>query len=160
MYKKVISEDSLKEFNQIVEKNWIEKGYDVEHATLDSDCYIIYNDEEVAIGTIEFKTVTVTSEILRYFPFLFPQDTIEVDKVSILKEHRSTQNLSKILELFFLHAQENNPEKYISLLEPNFFHHLKNQLHFPVEAMSEKIFYKGDYVIPMMMPIRKMQFEK
>ncbi|PPA85180.1 hypothetical protein C4A76_16430 [Brevibacillus laterosporus] len=109
---------------------------------------------------MEFKTVTVTSEILRYFPFLFPQDTIEVDKVSILKEHRSTQNLAKILRLFFIHAQENNPEKYISLIEPNFFHHLKDQLQFPVEAMSDKIFYKGDYIIPMIIPIRKMQLKE
>ncbi|MEW9698050.1 hypothetical protein [Paenibacillus sp. SI8] len=147
MSKQVQTEVELQLFNQIVEETWREKGYEVEYGSLESDCFIIY-DADIPIGTIEFKPVTMTSEILNYFPFLLPQNTVELDKVSILKNYRSQENLMKLMDLLIRYSQTNHVEKYIGLTEPSFFHFLKNHMKFPIVATSKPFMYKGDHVIP------------
>ncbi|BFH10926.1 hypothetical protein PMJ10TS2_05540 [Paenibacillus melissococcoides] len=138
LIRKVTTKMELDVFNQIVEKVWLEKGYTVEHATLESNCYILYNQHEVPVGTAEFRAVTPESEVLKYYPPFNVDHTVEVDKIAIMKEHRGPEHFARLLGLILDYCKENHIDNYISLLEPSLFNLLKNEMKLPIDVAYER----------------------
>jgi hypothetical protein len=156
MYIKVDSVALLNHFNQIWMECWLEKGYFLENGADQTERYIITDTKERKVGTIEFKPYTLDTKntINTVFPFhelesiiKKPDSVIEIDKVAILKEFRG-KNLDRLLSLFVHYTEERNINYCVVLLERVFYKALKNVYKIPLEAVGEKIYYKGDYVIP------------
>lgn len=156
MYIKVDSLALLNDFNQIWMECWLEKGYGLEFGNVPTDRYIITDSDDQKIGTIEFKQYNLdpNNNINTVFPFQQieciqqdPNAVIEIDKVAILKQHRG-KNLERLIRLFTEYTEEHHIDYCVVLLERVFFKALKNVYKIPLEAVSEKIYYKGDYVVP------------
>ncbi|MCE4047596.1 MULTISPECIES: hypothetical protein [Bacillaceae] len=157
MYMKVDSFALLNEFNQIWMECWVEKGYGFEMSEMDADRFLIIDPNEQKVGTIEFKPYSLhpTNNINSVFPFhelekiksLKLEQIMEIDKVAILKNHRG-KNLERLLTLYVDYAQSRQITHCVVLLERVFFRALKTVYKIPLETAGEKIYYKGDYVIP------------
>ncbi|MCT8137637.1 hypothetical protein H1D32_07655 [Anaerobacillus sp. CMMVII] len=156
IYIKVSTVADLNSFNQIWMECWLEKGYMLDLSSTEADQFIIRNSEKHHIGTIEFKPYYPTKEnyINTVFPFhkidhlaRNPEKVREIDKVSILKQHRG-KNLERLISLFVGYSEVYKIESCVGLFERVFFKALKNFYKIPVEAVGEPFYYKGDYVIP------------
>jgi hypothetical protein len=168
MFKKVETPEELTLFNNIWMGCWLEKGYEFEFYTGPADRFLIQDPSSTFVGTIEFKTYSHHQEnnINSVYPFHLidliknsENQTIEIDKVAILKEYRG-KNLDRLLTLF-AHYSEINQIKYcVVLLERVFFKALKSVYKIPVDAVGEKFYYKGDFVVPAIIYAEKMYQEK
>ncbi|MFD3450525.1 hypothetical protein ACFDTO_38870 [Microbacteriaceae bacterium 4G12] len=156
MYQKVDSVALLNNFNQIWMECWLEKGYVLENEDGSSDKYLITDIEEQKVGTIEFKPYTLdqNNNINTVFPFHEieliannPTSVVEIDKVAILKQFRG-KNLDRLLSVFVHYSETHNISYCVVLLERVFYKALKTVYKIPVKAVGEKIYYKGDYVVP------------
>lgn len=157
MYMKVDSFALLNEFNQIWMECWLEKGYGFEMSEIPADRFLIIDAKDQKVGTIEFKQYSLdpANNINSVFPFyeleklktLNLDHAIEIDKVAILKQHRG-KNLERLLSLFVEYSEYRQITHCVVLLERLFYKALKNVYKIPLETVSEKIYYKGDYVIP------------
>jgi hypothetical protein len=156
MYLKVDSMALLNSFNQIWMECWLEKGYVLENENGPSDRYLIKNSTGQQIGTIEFKpyNLDLSNNINTVFPFheideiaINPRSVIEIDKVAILKQYRG-KNLDRLLSLFVHYSEKNHISHCVVLLERMFSKALRNVYKIPLKAVGDKIYYKGDYVIP------------
>jgi hypothetical protein len=156
MYQKVDSLALLNSFNQIWMECWLEKGYVLENEHGSSDRYLILDSTNQKIGTIEFKpySLELSNNINTVFPFheidaitKNPWSVIEIDKVAILKQYRG-KNLDRLLSLFVHYSEKHKISHCVVLLERMFYKALRNVYKIPLAAVGEKIYYKGDYVIP------------
>jgi hypothetical protein len=156
MYLKVDSLALLNSFNQIWMECWLEKGYVLENENGASDRYIITDGNDQRVGTIEFKPYSVDQQhnINTVFPFqeieeiaINPRSVIEIDKVAILKQYRG-KNLDRLLSVFVHYSEKHQISHCVVLLERMFYKALRNVYKIPLQAVGEKIYYKGDYVIP------------
>ncbi|MGX9134224.1 hypothetical protein ACWV26_07570 [Rummeliibacillus sp. JY-2-4R] len=168
MYIKVDSLALINDFNQIWVECWLEKGYGLEYGHIPSDRYIITDSENHKVGTIEFKQYTINphNNINKVYPFQEieiiqndPGSVIEIDKVAILKQYRG-KNLEQLISLFIQYTEKHHIKYCVVLLERVFFKALKNVYKIPVEAVSEKKYYKGDYVIPSIIYAEKVYQRK
>ncbi|MEH7076473.1 hypothetical protein [Neobacillus drentensis] len=156
MYLKVDSLALLNSFNQIWMECWLEKGYVLENENGTSDRYIITDTKDQRVGTIEFKpySLGLDNNINSVFPFYEiediaknPQSVIEIDKVAILKQYRG-KNLDRLLSVFVHYSEKHQISHCVVLLERMFYKALRNVYKIPLQAVGDKIYYKGDYVIP------------
>ncbi|MEH7504694.1 hypothetical protein V7152_22195 [Neobacillus drentensis] len=156
MYLKVDSLALLNSFNQIWMECWLEKGYVLENENSASDRYIITDSKDHRVGTIEFKhyRLDLLNNINTVFPFheieemaKNPSSVIEIDKVAILKQYRG-KNLDRLLSVFVHYSEKHEISHCVVLLERMFYKALRNVYKIPLTAVGEKIYYKGDYVIP------------
>ncbi|MGP7816055.1 hypothetical protein [Niallia sp. 01092] len=156
MYIKVDSFALLNDFNQIWMECWLEKGYGLENSNGQSDRYIIQNSHNQKVGTIEFKPYILdpANNINTVFPFhqiesikSKPNSVVEIDKVAILKQFRG-KNLDRLLTVFVNYSEYYDISYCVVLLERVFYKALKTVYKIPLESVSNKIYYKGDYVIP------------
>lgn len=156
MYVKVDSLALLNQFNHIWMQCWIEKGYGLENENKDADRFLIVDDAERKIGTIEFKPYSLhpSNDINTVFPFYQlhmmnkdPQSVVEIDKTAILKEYRGA-NLARLLSLFVHYSEYYHVNYCVALLERNFYKALQIVYKIPMEQAGEKVYYKGDYVTP------------
>ncbi|MBT2655279.1 hypothetical protein J7E81_08485 [Bacillus sp. ISL-18] len=156
MYIKVDSLALLNSFNEIWMDCWLEKGFVLENEDIQSDRFIITDAQNQNVGTIEFKPYSLDSQnnINTVFPFHSveyltsnPSAVVEIDKVAILKQYRG-KNLERLLSVFVEYTEQHNVEYCVVLLERVFYKALRNVYKIPLQAVSDKIYYKGDYVIP------------
>ncbi|GKU83600.1 hypothetical protein [Niallia sp. NCCP-28] len=156
LYIKVDSFALLNEFNQIWMECWLEKGYGLENWDDPTDRYLITDVHKQKVGTVEFKPYTLDSanNINKVYPFHEidsikenPDLAVEIDKVAILKQYRG-KNLDRLLSVFVHYSEYHHIEYCVVLLERVFYKALKNVYKIPLNSVSEKIYYKGDYVIP------------
>lgn len=156
MYQKVDSLALLNSFNEIWMECWLEKGYVLENENGPSDRYLITDAKDQKIGTIEFKPyhLGIQNNINTIFPFheiedlaANPRLVIEIDKVAILKEFRG-KNLDRLLSVFVHYSEKHEISYCVVLLERMFYKALRNVYKIPLNAVGEKVYYKGDYVIP------------
>lgn len=156
LYIQVITKNEEAIFNKLWEESCIEKGYEFESTSSNSELFLIYKNEDKPIGTVECVPYDKSdNNCNKVFPFHSleivnqnPTKIFEIDKVSLLKNERGP-HLSKILEVIYTYAVYNNYSYGIALLEPVFFRALKIFYKLPLESVTEEmIFYKGDNVIP------------
>lgn len=156
MYIKVDSFALLNDFNQIWMECWLEKGYGLENWDGPTDRYLITDLHTQKVGTIEFKPYNLdpANNINTVYPFHEIEciknnenSVVEIDKVAILKQFRG-KNLDRLLSLFVYYSEKNRINYCLVLLERVFYKALKNVYKVPLDPVSERIYYKGDYVIP------------
>lgn len=156
MYIKVETLADLNTFNEIWMECWLEKGYMLDPTFDQTDRFIIIDQENREIGTIEFKSYfpTLQNYINTVFPFheiemleTNPMKVIEIDKVSILKKYRG-KNLERLLSLFVHYTEFYQMNYCVVLLERVFYRALRNVYKIPIEPVGDQMYYKGDYVIP------------
>ncbi|EGW37858.1 hypothetical protein [Desulfosporosinus sp. OT] len=156
MYK-VTDEKELRIFNSIWTTVWKEKGYETEgeHSD-DSTKFIIYSGYKPS-GTVEFKSYNKQSPINQVFPFfqlcadLKIGNVVEVDKMAILKEYRRTPDFGKLILLVFDYFMNEDIKYGIALIEPKLFRLLHMATGKAIQPVGSKLFYKGDYVVPVIL---------
>ncbi|MGG0823604.1 hypothetical protein ABE099_12045 [Paenibacillus turicensis] len=167
MFKIVENEEERLIFNQIWTQAWVEKGFELEYFDEVLDQCLIFDEHRNPVATVEIKPYHPKYQggLDEIAPFhkqasiqSDPNHIAEVDKVAILQENRRGKNLDRLLAAIVLYAEQNNIHHYVTLLEPILFRALKVSYHVPMSRVGEKIFYKGDYVIPAI--IHAEQFYK
>lgn len=163
MYKIVQNEVDQALFNGIWTTVWHESGYELEFSQDVLACNIVYNEDNQAIGCAEIKPyyLDLRSSINKYAPFLehsFVKQAAgnigECDKVALLKSFRGKGIYTNwLLTSICISAQKNNLTAIVSLLEPMFMRALKRYYKVPIEEVSSPFFYKGDYVVPVVMDV-------
>jgi GNAT superfamily N-acetyltransferase len=156
MYKLVDNAEEEQIFNEIWTEAWQEKGFELEFTSQVLGRYLVYNEGAKPIATVELKPYFPgESDLDKWVPFaqhpaiISAQGKIaEVDKVAIHKDHRG-KNLSRLLATLVLLAEQNGIQEYVALLEPVLFRILEVKYHVPLSRVGEKLFYKGDDVIPV-----------
>lgn len=181
MFKKVLTNAELDQFNDIVKVNWKGEGFDEEYADGTSECYLymasmMVDDVETLtpVGTVEIKhfnhksnrvpeTIEEKKQVIDdYFDFKKVEEikssslkVIEIDKLSILDEHRGQKHMDAFLTLLMDYAEENQVGHYIALINPLLYLSLRRHYKIPIKATGEKFFYKGANVQPVMIDVKK-----
>jgi hypothetical protein len=149
------NEEQLEIFNKIWIECWKEKGYELEF-TETADRFIIQDDKGNNFGTVEFiKYINGQNNCEQVFNFnaipeiiQFSDQVIEIDKISILKNYRG-KNIERLFYSIYNYSIEHNIKYGIGLIEPLFYKTLKLFYKFPIFKLSKQVFYKGDWVIPI-----------
>lgn len=167
MYREIKDEKQLQIFNNIWKQCWKERGYEIEYSTGIVDRYIILDREELAVGSVEFKPFTKENEINEFFPFhqLLEMknenhNLVEIDKVAILKDHRNDDNLVRLVSTMIAYGDKHKVDYAVAELEPRFYYVLKRFMRLPVKRVGENIFYKGDYVTPVICDVKSIRKNK
>ncbi|REK74700.1 hypothetical protein [Paenibacillus paeoniae] len=159
MFKEVENELELAMFNGIWTTVWREKGYELEFADHVLDKYLILTTEGYGGGTAEIKPYDIArspmNEIAPFHDHPKVQSAVgavaEIDKIALLKMYRSKGTmLSDILSAAVYCAEKRGMKYFVSLLEPVFLRALRITFKVPLEKVGEKVFYKGDYVVPVL----------
>jgi hypothetical protein len=157
MFKIVETEQEQLVFNQIWTQAWVEKGFELEYFDEVLDQCLIYDEYQIPVATVEIKPYHPKrqGDLDAVAPFCRqasiqsdPNHIAEVDKVAILQSNRRGKNLDRLLAAIVLYAEQKDIHHYVTLLEPILFRALKVSYHVPLSRVGEKIFYKGDDVIP------------
>ncbi|GBG09827.1 hypothetical protein PAT3040_04497 [Paenibacillus agaridevorans] len=169
MIKRVENELELAMFNGIWTTVWREKGYELEFAEHVLDRFVVMNEEGYCVGTSEIKPYDRDSSPLNEIaPFRDHPKVIasegrvaEIDKIAILGSYRGKGNmLPWILSSAVYSAEQHDMDYFVSLLEPVFLRALKISFKVPVERLGERLFYKGDYVVPVLFDMSAMYLNK
>ena len=161
IYSKVKNDAQLRVFNSIWTRSWEEKGFELEYSQ-QADRYLINNRRAKRyVATLELKPFDgPDAEINTAFPFWnypYIRDNLhhvcEVDKISILKEYRGRGTLNGIFFTMLLHALRHNTKYYVALIDPYLYEAVVQGFKLPAEQLGEKIFYKGEYAIPMVLSV-------
>ncbi|KAB7707422.1 hypothetical protein F9802_06625 [Bacillus aerolatus] len=168
MYKIVENLEEANVFNQIWMECWLEKGFEFEFSKGLTELLLIKNQNNMNVGTIEVKSYNLKEKnnINQVFPFYklktiqqYVDQTAELDKAAILKEHRG-ENLDRLITSLAHFAEQKEIKYCVALLEGVFCKALRRVYKMPMEVVGEKIFYKGDYVIPAIIHIEKLYKDK
>lgn len=162
LYEKVTTSEQLAVFNLIWITVWREKGFDLEYTPDPVDRYLIL-DGDLPVGTIEFRPLMASDLVdsvgtLYGFTQKLPQQgkLVVIDKVAILKPYRGTQNIGKIFTLIYVYIKENQVDYFFGLIEPLFARLLRIIGKNVFRNLGEKFFYKGDYVLPILVDSQEM----
>jgi hypothetical protein len=163
MFKRVENEIELALFNFIWMTVWREKGFEFEFSPHPLERYMVVTPDGQYVGSAEFKPFTPgegridpIATFLRHPRIAAdPLRVAEIDKIAILKEFRGNY-ISELLSALVYVARQRGLHYYVSLLEPVFFRALRITYHVPMEKAGEKTFYKGDYVIPIIIDAKQV----
>lgn len=167
MFKRVESKLELDRFNYIWTTVWMEKGFELEYSDQSLERFMAVSEEGEYVGTTEIKPYSIyESKINQEAPFADHSKLIlaegavaEIDKVAVLKEHRG-HFIADLLSAIAHFGEKNQLRYYVALLEPVFLRALRITFQIPFEKIGNKIFYKGDYVIPVIIDVREVYENK
>ncbi|MHA6482957.1 GNAT family N-acetyltransferase [Paenibacillus sp. strain BS8-2] len=169
MFKRVENELELAMFNGIWTTVWREKGYELEFAEQVLDRFVVLTDEGQCVGTSEIKYYDRENSLINEIaPFGEHPKVVasegfiaEIDKIAILGTYRRKGNLlADILSSAVYAAEKRNMDYFVSLMEPVFLRALSISFKVPLEKLGGEIFYKGDYVIPVIFDMKEMYQNK
>ncbi|ANY65967.1 hypothetical protein BBD42_05450 [Paenibacillus sp. BIHB 4019] len=167
MFKRVENELELAMFNGVWTTVWREKGFDLEFSAQALERLMIVTMEGHYVGTAEIKPYSAASTINEAGIFQEHPELIcaqgkiaEIDKIALLKPYRGQQYISELLSSLVYTAEERQIKYYVSLLEPVFLRALRVTFKVPLERLGEKVFYKGDYVVPMVLNVEQIYSNK
>lgn len=161
MYKRVENEIERAMFNFIWMTAWREKGYEFEFTEKALEQFLILSEDDQYAGTVEFRPykpqLSALDQIAPFYDHPLIKDdydkVAEIDKVALLPEYRG-KCIAELLSSTVHFAEDNHFHYYISLLEPVFCRALIISFHVPLYKLGKKIFYKGDYVIPVIFDMK------
>lgn len=167
MFKPVETEKDQQQFDGIWTAVWREKGYELEYSEHVLERYVAVAPDGTCAGTAEIKPYSLNdSAINQIAPFAthpkitgFPGRVAEIDKMAILPEYRG-KLIAYLLSASVHCAEQYGCRYFVSLLEPVFFRALRISYHVPMEKIGEKIFYKGDDVIPVIFDMEHIYSNK
>lgn len=163
MLKRVETEQDLAYYNFIWMTAWREKGYEFEFASRVLDRYVVVTPEGHYIGTAEYKPFRPDSgsfesvaDIGR-MPVLTEdrQKVAEIDKFALLPEYRG-KYVNDLVSSVLLVAREHGIRYFVTLLEPLFYRALRLSFRAPMTLLGPKTFYKGDYVLPVVIDVKEI----
>jgi hypothetical protein len=155
VFKKANTPEDISLFNHLLEKSWKEKGFWREAVIGNTDLYLFGSTPDQLVATLEMKpfdigiyeTMSNLSEksLLSLHQALdsiqsnisTDSRVIELDYVSIAKEHRATGILGEILSVIANTALEKNADYIVAMVETTFFLSLKRHYKLPVERLSD-----------------------
>lgn len=159
MYKRVTNQKELDLFHQIKKVSWDQKGFEMEYGREGSDLYLIYTEDGQPGGTFEF---TPYSQFTRPFmKELFGNNitkdmsTVEIDSFSVLPPYRGKLG-REIICLLIHYAEIKGFTHAIGISDPSVFCSLQKSYGIPAIQVSDKIWYKGDYVIPTLFDLKEV----
>ncbi len=163
MIKRVETEQELAYFHYIWMTAWREKGYAFEFSEDVLDRYLVIGPDGSFVGTSEYRgydpdTSAFASVLGRQETLdlnLDPTIVAEIDKFAILPEYRG-KIVSELLWSGVLVARERGIRYFVSLLDPIFHRALRIAYRAPITIVGAKTFYKGDYVLPVVINISEM----
>lgn len=167
MFKRVENELELAMFNGIWTTVWMEKGFELEFSENTLERFVIVTEEGHYVGTSEIKPYCLTSSSINDAgPFQTHPKIIEagdavaeIDKIALLRSYRG-RHISDLLSSAVYIAEKLQLKYFVSLLEPKFMRALRISYQVPLEKVGEKVFYKGDDVIPVLFDMEKMYRNK
>ncbi|OMF23444.1 hypothetical protein BK133_24450 [Paenibacillus sp. FSL H8-0548] len=167
MFKRVENELELAMFNGIWTTVWMEKGFELEFSEHTLDRFIVVTTEGYCVGTSEIKPYSLTTSAINAAgPFQTNRKIIEaghavaeIDKIALLKTYRG-RFISELLSSAVYSAEKLKMKYFVSLLEPVFMRALRISYQVPLEKIGEKVFYKGDDVVPVLFDMEQMYLNK
>ncbi|WP_138755330.1 hypothetical protein [Paenibacillus sinopodophylli] len=167
MFKRVENELEMAMFNGIWTTVWMEKGFELEFSNHTLERFIVVTEEGHYVGTSEIKPYCLHSSVINeVWPFQTNQKVIEagnavaeIDKMALLSPYRG-RYLSDLLSSAVYIAEKLQLKYFVSLLEPIFMRALRISYRVPLEKVGEKIFYKGDDVVPVLFDMEQMYRNK
>lgn len=157
MYTKVQTMQEQEVFNRIWEECWDEKGFEFEYFE-GTDQFVFWKDGQ-AIACVELKKYNIKDEVFgfsecEHLKGQFER-VMEIDKLSILKEHRGMGMLEEIIFFLMEYMKEKELSYFTTLLEPRLFITLKRMFRLPVEEVGKRFLYKGDIVVPTTIDVQE-----
>ncbi len=169
MFKPVENELELAMFNGIWTTVWMEKGYELEFSEQALERFVVMTEEGHYVGTSEIKPYCRSSSFINEVaPFMENPKVIEadgaiaeIDKIALLRSYRGSGNMiSSILSSAVYYAERQRTKYFVSVLEPVFLRALQITFKVPLEKVGEKVFYKGDSVIPVLFHMEQIYMNK
>nr|WP_280521476.1 hypothetical protein [Paenibacillus mangrovi] len=153
-------------FNGIWTTVWLEKGFELEFSRQILERYVVVTDEGHYVGTTEIKPYSSESPINEVAAFDRHPKVInavgvvaEIDKMALLRTYRGNF-LSDLLSALVEFGEKNKLKYFVALLEPVLLRALRISFQVPLEKVANKIFYKGDYVIPTIVNVEEVYTHK
>jgi hypothetical protein len=167
MFKRVENELELAMFNGIWTTVWMEKGFELEFSEHALERFVIVTTEGHYVGTAEIKAYCLSSSTINDAgPFRTHPKVIaaggavaEIDKIALLRSYRG-RHISDVLSSAVYIAEKLQMKYFVSLLEPKFLRALRITYQVPLEKVGEKVFYKGDDVVPVLFDMEQMYRNK
>ena len=163
MFKVVENEVELAQFNGVWTTVWHECGYELEFGDHVLDKNIILTENKEVIGSNEIKcyypdsrSYINTLAAFAQHPWVVQAEgkVGECDKVALLKNYRGKgMYIHDILKSICASALKHDLQYIVSLLEPVFMKALKRLFRVPMQQVGDPFFYKGDYVVPVVMDV-------
>lgn len=159
MYKTVRTQEELDMYHQIKKSAWDEKGFEMEYVRKGTDAILFYGQDGLPGGTFE---ATPYSEFTRdsikelFDSFLEEgMKTVEIDGFAVLPQYRG--KLGREIVCFIIHyAQMNGFTHAVAISDPSVLRSFNNTYHIPSYLTLEKMWYKGDYVIPVIFDLKEV----
>lgn len=162
MYKKVENHIELAMFNFIWMTVWKEKGFEFEFSEDVLERYLVISENGEYAGATEFKAYTKDGTPDSIAPFRThpsikanPSAVAEIDKVALLPEFRRKYT-SDLLSAGIHFAWCHGYHFFVALMEPIFCRALRITYRVPMEIIGEKTYYKGGYVIPVIINVKQV----
>lgn len=159
MYKRVESQNELDLFHKIKRVSWDQKGFEMEYGREGSDLYLIYTEDGEPGGTFEFTPYSqFTRPFMReLFKDYINEDmlAVEIDSFSVLPQYRGKLG-REILCLLIHYAEEKGYTHAIGIADPSVFRSFQKSYGIRSVQVSEKMWYKGDYVIPTLFNLKEV----
>ncbi|WP_141502010.1 hypothetical protein [Paenibacillus luteus] len=166
MFKRVENELELAMFNGIWTTVWMEKGFELEFSDHALERFVVVTPEGHYVGTSEIKAYSESSSINAAGPFQTYSKIVEaagavaeIDKIALLKPYRG-KYISDVLSSAVYIAEKLKLKYFVSLLEPVFLRALRITYRVPLEKVGERVFYKGDDVVPVLFDMEHMYRNK
>lgn len=161
LLKRVETEQDLIYYNFIWMTAWREKGYEFEFSPSVLDRYLVLTPEGDYAGTAEFKPfepgVSAFESVadIRLMPELAAdrRKVAEIDKYALLPEYRG-KYVDELAAAAVLVARDHGIRYFVSLLDPVFSRALRIMYRAPMKALGPKTYYKGGYVVPVVIDMR------
>lgn len=158
IFKKVTTQEERDIFHQIKRVVWEGTGYEMEYGQKGADLYVVYVNG-IPGGTIEFIPYP---EFTRPFMRELFDDTIngqmkavEFDSFAVLPEFRGKLG-REIIRFLIYYAQKNGYTHGLALSAPYVFKSLDKSYYIRSEQVKDKMWYKGDDVIPTLMHLKEV----
>ena len=157
MIKQVKDQVMMQAFNHIWQTCWTEKGFEFEENPFAE--YFLFEQDGVPCGAFQLcdvsklpldeNSVYLSHETIKQHP----EQVIEIDKLSILKEYRGSTILSQLFLFMMKYAEQNDKRYFVALCEPMLYVSIIDLYNVPVEKLGEPFYYKGDYVVPIIVDL-------
>jgi GNAT superfamily N-acetyltransferase len=158
VFKKVTSQEEKDMFHYVKGLVWEGTGYGMEYGREGSDLYIAYVNG-IPGGTFEF---TPYPQFTRTFMKKLFVDTVnehmsvvELDSFAVLPEFRGKLG-REIVRFMIYYAQTNGYTHGIGISAPSVFESFNHTYHIRSEQVKEKMWYKGDDVIPTLFHLKEV----
>lgn len=167
MFKRVENKLELDKFNSIWTSVWMEKGYELEFSEQVLERFVIVSTDRSYVGTCEIKPYSIHESMINEsasfaeHPKLIQAEgsVAEIDKMAVLEEYRGLF-IADLLSAVVHYGEENQLRYYVALLEPVFLRALRITFKVPYEKIGSKVYYKGDYVVPVILDLEKVYKNK